>query len=158
MISSDLEGFTFFSGLAADAPPAQPELRPWCMILTDTLPESLDGPYPGLKACSGDSGRRLRDHGRAELEASVGGLRSAGHHLLGLVAVGPEGSRVRRKRLRRQRRRGNENPSRSKNRRGAEPSMSRRRRRRGGLNRGKSRRRLPSRQCRQLFRRPDQTG
>lgn len=62
-----------------------------CLLLADTLPESLDGPYP---AASGIAAVLFaiayRDHGVFEIEQCVAGLRSAGHTWIGTIAVGPE--------------------------------------------------------------------
>lgn len=76
----------------AKAQPSAEEGRAWTLILADTLPESLEGPYPdptGMRGVVLVAG--FRDHTRHELEGSVTQLRKAGHRILGLIAIGPEG-------------------------------------------------------------------
>ena len=67
-------------------------IRSGWLILADGLPEELDGPYPSADGLDGVVlVASFRDHGRFELESVARGLRAAGHHLLGLVAIGPGG-------------------------------------------------------------------
>ncbi len=65
------------------------------LVLADTLPEELEAPsrlpdgIDGVVLVAG-----FRDHGVYELESCARQLRSAGHRILGLVAMGPEAGKV----------------------------------------------------------------
>lgn len=94
-VSTDLESVwilePYVEGSAAAGGPTTPVVAavPW-VVVTDCLPESLDGPYPSAQGLMGTVlVAAYRDHSRGELETVTHRLRAAGHRLLGLVGVGP---------------------------------------------------------------------
>lgn len=92
-VSTDLAGVRVLLPARPGEPRAKPveEGRPWSLILADTLPESLDGPYPSAEGLAGVVlVAAYRDHTRYELEACAARLRDTGHRLIGLIAIGPE--------------------------------------------------------------------
>ncbi len=93
--SSDLEGVRLLVRARPEdrfeaGPPA--DRAPWCLILADGVPDDPAEPVPTAEGLAGAvlvAG--YRDHAAEELLALAGRLRSAGHHLLGFAAIGPEG-------------------------------------------------------------------
>lgn len=64
----------------------------WTLVVAETLPEVLEGPYDGPGGAAGTIlVAAFRDHGVYELECAARGLKSAGHRMLGLIAIGPDG-------------------------------------------------------------------
>jgi len=91
--STDLEGVSVVRrGSGEEASQSlRLESRPWCLLRADALPEVLEGPYPQAAGIDGIIlVAPFRDHSREELTAIVRGLRSAGHRIFGLVAIGPK--------------------------------------------------------------------
>jgi len=88
---TDLSGVRWIAPASASTDRPAPS-GPSCLILVETLPESLEGPYRGASGVDGVLVvASFRDHGIYELQQSVEGLRAAGHQLLGLIALGPAG-------------------------------------------------------------------
>ncbi len=90
--STDLEGVSVVrrGSPEVSSRPLALESKPWCLLRADALPESLDGPYPEAVGTDGVIlVAPFRDHSREELTAVVRGLRSAGHRILGFIAIGP---------------------------------------------------------------------
>jgi hypothetical protein len=95
VVNTDLEGvFILLPGTEesrAESGTADAAAGDFPLVLTDGLPESLDGPYPGAEGLAGVIlVASFRDHSRFELDAVVRRLRETGHRLLGLVAIGPD--------------------------------------------------------------------